>query len=476
VHTSTPDRYQGTVYTGTTKLGGVSLRWITPIYRRANLRVNTLQGAAAPPVNVGGANFATILADAGWRVTVTDGGTIPLPAALTGVDINACWSSANLHTLMASVPGYNPANLDSSWRVHLVAVPAQLVAPPNQCGRGVMFDSSLGADPNAVSREGTATFSHDGYPGAEVPDGMGGSHYDAAANQQQRNVPRAYLRSATHEVGHAFNQIHQNFEGGIDNSIMSPTPSVATVLGTAGTFPDQINLAFNDRVKKHLRHLPDPAVRPGAMDFFGSAIAAPEPADVAWLDMLDLSVTSSDRVALGEPITLAWTLTNRGQAAVLAPAELNVESLVARVAVTDPTGRITFMRPAEIHSCPRISMEPLEPGASVSGSTIVFWGRDGFAFETPGRHVVEVIVLWELAGVPVAVSGELDIFVSYPTSNEENEAAALLLDTDVGKAVAVGNVEAFPRAAERIRQAEEITRTHPAIEAFRGLGLGQQPG
>jgi hypothetical protein len=477
VHTSTSDRYRGTAYTGTTKLGRVSLRWIAPFYRRADLRVNTLQGAAAPPANVGGATFATILTDAGWRVSVTDGGTINLPAALAGVNINDCWSSGNLHTLMASVPGYNPANLDSVWRVHLVAVPAQLVAFPNNCGRGVMFDSSIGADPNALPREGAATFSHDGYPSAEVPDGMGGSHYDAVANQQQRNVPRAYLRSATHEVGHAFNQIHQQFEGGIDNSIMSPTPSVATVLGTAGTFPDQINLAFNDRVKKHLRHFPDPAVRPGAMDFFGSAIAAPEPADVAWLDMLDLSVTpSSDRVALGEPITLAWTLTNRGQAAVPAPAELDVESLVARVAVTDPTGRITFMRPAEIHSCPRISIEPLEPGATVSGSTTVFWGRDGFAFETPGRHVVEVIVLWELAGVPVAVSGERDVFVTYPTSNEENEVAAVLLDPDVGKAVAVGNVEAFPRAAERISQAEAIARTHPANEALRGLGLGQQPG
>jgi hypothetical protein len=476
-HTSTPHRYRGTAYTGTTKIGAVSLRWVAPFYRRADLRTYTLQGAATPPANVGGATFATILADAGWKVHVTDRGTINLPAALAGTNINACWSSANLHTLMASVPGYNPANLDSVWRVHLIAVPAQLVAFPNNCGRGVMFDSSIGADPNAVPREGSATFSDDGYPAGEVPDGMGGSHYDTAADQQQRNVPRAFLRSATHEVGHAFNQIHQNFEGGIDNSIMTPTPGVASVLGTAGTFPDQINLAFNERVKKHLRHYPDPAVRPGAMDFFGSAIAAPEPADVAWLDMLDLTVTpSSDRAALGEPISLDWTLTNRGQAAVMAPAEVDVESLVARVAVTDPTGRITFMRPAEIDSCPRLSIVPLEPGASVSGSTTLFWGRDGFAFEMPGRHVIEVIVLWELAGVPVAVSGERNLFVSYPTSNRENEVAALLLDPEVGRAVAVGNVASFPRAAERMERAQAIGKTHPAGKALRELGLGQQPG
>ena len=42
---------------------------------------------------------------------------------------------------MTSVPGYNPARLDTVWRVHLVAVPAAI-----GCSRGVMFDS-LATDP-----------------------------------------------------------------------------------------------------------------------------------------------------------------------------------------------------------------------------------------------------------------------------------------------------------------------------------------
>ena len=229
-HTFTPNLYSGEAYDGSTFLGHVSIRWISDFFRRAHLQLNTLQGAETPPAAVGTATFATIFADTGWELTVTDGGTVPLPAALAGTDINDCWSFDDLHTLMSSVPGYNAANLDSVWRVHLVAVPATL-----NCGRGVMFDS-LGSDPNDIAREGSATFSRDGYPAPEVPDGMGGSHYDGVANQQQRNVPRAFLRSATHEVGHAFNQIHQGFEGGNDNSIMTPTPGVATVLGIPGSF------------------------------------------------------------------------------------------------------------------------------------------------------------------------------------------------------------------------------------------------
>jgi len=467
-----PGVYVGIAMEGITALGTVSIRWISSSYRRASLRVYTLQGAVTPPADVGGASFATIFADVGWELTVTDGGTVNLPPALANVNINECWSSDNLHTLMSSLPGYDQTAYDTEFGpIHLIAVPARL-----GCSRGVMFDSSLGADPNEVPREGSATFSHDGYPAQEVPDGMGSSHYDGAADQQQRNVARAFLRSATHEVGHAFNQIHQGFELGNDNSIMTPTPSVAVVLGLAGIFPDQINLAFNEQVKRHLRHLPDPAVRPGAMDFFGSAIAAPEAADVAWLNMLDLSLTaSSDRVALGEPITLTWTLTNQAATSVPVPDELAVESLVARVSVTDPTGRVTFMRPPEISSCPRILIVPLEPGASVTGSGTLYWGTDGFAFEMPGRHLIEVIVLWALDGVPVAVSSERHVFVSYPTSGEENEVAAQLLHPDVGKAVAVGNAEPFERAAERIRQAQEIASEHPANQAFRHMGLAQQP-
>jgi hypothetical protein len=85
--------------------------------------------------------------------------------------------------------------------------------------------------------------------------------------------------------------------------------------------------------------------------------------------------------------------------------------------------------------------------------------------------VVEVIVLWELAGVPVAVSGERDVFVCYPTSDEDNEVAALLLDPDVGKAVALGDLKPFERAARRISQARAAAGTHPANRALDRLGL-----
>lgn len=149
---------------------------------------------------------------------------------------------------------------------------------------------------------------------------------------------------------------------------MTPTPSVANVLGTAGTFPDDINLAFNETVKRHLRHLPDPAVRPGAMDFFGSAVASPEPADVAWLETASLAVElSTTTPRLGEPVRLSFVLSNAGEAPLPVPGSLDTGSLTVRINVTDPSGRITFMRPEKVRSCPRTTTEPLRPGRRSAG-------------------------------------------------------------------------------------------------------------
>jgi hypothetical protein len=474
--TATPGLYSGTASRsalgGWSKHGTVSIRWISPHYRHAQVQLHTLEGAVPPPAEVEGTTLATIFADAGWQLSVTDGGTIALPAELSHVNINDCWNAFDMGKLLTLVPGFDPAGLDSVWRVQLVAIPAKL-----GCWRGRMPET-VEIDGVSLARLGATTSSHAGYPSEEAPDGMGGSHYDAAADQQQHQFPRAYLRTAAHELGHAFNQIHQRGDkGGPDNSIMTTSEALAEVLGTAGTFPDDVELAFNDRVKGHLRHLPDPAVRPGAMRTFSAEtlFQAPEAADVAWLEPLELTVDlTSDHLTLGELAELSWTLTNRGQTAVSAPTELTVESGVARVSITDPRGMIRFMRPAEVQSCPQVSMAPLEPGASVRGSTTLFGGPDGFAFEMGGRHVVEVIVLWDLAGVPVAVSGTRVVFVFYPTTTEENEVAALLLDPDVGKAVALGDLTPFEGASQRIKRAQEIAPAHPANQALRRLGLNQQ--
>jgi hypothetical protein len=362
---------------------------------------------------------------------------------------------------MESVPGYNPSELDTVWRAHLLAVPAML-----GCARGAMFDLGDG-DPNNVPREGARTHSDDGYPAIDSPN------FGVAQGGLQKDFPRAFLRSASHEVGHTFNQIHQELEGGSDNSIMTTTPSVADVLAASGQkFPDDIHLGFNPRVRRHLIHLPDPAVRPGGMEFFGFAVNAPQADQVVWPKHMKLDLMlDKEMLALGEPLTLNWTLKNDGEAAALVPSHLDIESLVARVNVTNVDGDVTFLRPARLTACPHNPLSLLAPNESRKGGTSVFWGRDGFAFKKPGRYTVEVILLWDISGVNVGTSADKFVWVNYPATATENRVAALMLHPEVGCAVACGNVPLNSIAQQRLAEAALADPAHPAVSKMKAQNL-----
>jgi hypothetical protein len=505
--TDTEGVLTGDAFEGSTKIGTVSIRHVSTFVRRATLQVDTLEGAETPPESVPAPplvatlgdlvarsgdelpaivgripievlafsqSFRTIFAGVRWDLTVNfTNGTIPLPPALEDVDPAVCttWNSGpgdtqgreNLHDLMESVAGYDPDDLDTVWRAHLVAVPAAM-----GCGRGIVFDFGL---IDGVEREGAATFSHDGYPAGSTCSGLDSAFGDAAGDRQFEH-PRAFLRSAAHEVGHTFNQIHQSSEGGIDNSIMTTTNCVGAVIGQdGGTFPDDIVLGFNETVRRHLMHMPDPAVRPGGMDF-GAAFGTPEPADVNLPSQVTLDVRpDSDRVRLGEPLPITWTLRNDGDSAVPVPGRVDTESMTARVAVTDPRGRTTLMRPVTIDPCVAVDLTDLAPEGEVTGELLVFYGRDGFAFEEPGRHSIDVIVLWELAGAHVAAHGSAEVFVMYPLTDRDNQVAAIMLDDEVGRAVAAGSARRSEAARERLKRVEALQSSHPATRQIKRLGL-----
>lgn len=409
--------------------GSVTLAWVSKFYRRASVEIDVLTGAVAPvpvPDGAGGTEyFDTVFARTGWQLkVVSDQTNVPVPAGVTPTD---CWSSANLHALMASVRG--TVDLDKEWRIHLSVVPAKM-----GCGRGVMFDQI------GVPREGCSSFCDDGYPSSQS------ANFGTAANKKQRDVARAFLRSATHELTHTFNQIHQEQETSADNSIMTTTPSVADVLGgpatgDPGVFPDQIKLAHNATVRNHLNHMPDPVIRPGGWPFaswFGASV--PQASDRNWFDAGELSLevrAGTDRLALGQPLDLSWTMTNRGANPLVAPNDVSIEALYASITVINAEGRARDMRTFVVR-CEHGKLALLAPGASVEARTKVFWSTAGFAFERPGRYQVRVAVTWSARGVPVGVAGETELFVDFPTNDGENDAAGLVFHPQVGQWVALG--------------------------------------
>ncbi len=457
--------YEGRLFEGAVDKGSVTLAWVSKFFRRATLEIDTLTGAVRPapvPDGSGGTEFFdTVFAKTGWQLSVIqDQLNVPVPA---GVVPTNCWTSAALHALMTTVR--NPAtNLDAEWRVHLIVVPAKL-----GCSRGIMYDQI------GVPREGCASFSDDGYP---VSDS---SNFGTAANKKQRDVPRAFLRSATHEVTHTLNQIHQEQETTADNSIMTTTPSVADVLGgpatgEPGVFPTQIKLAHNTTVRHHLNHMPDPVIRPGGWPFASwFPTGAPQAADRHDFasSELSLEVTSgTGRVALGQPVDLSWTLTNTSGVSLRVPNDVSVEALFASITVTDAEGRERPVRPFAI-VCESAKVSELAAGESVSASTKVFWSTAGFAFERPGRYRVDVAVTWSAQGVPVGVQGGVDVFVDYPSSDAGNHAADLVMHEEVGKWVALGG-EAY-HLGEACRRLYALSQTTGA-EGARASGAGDAAG
>lgn len=450
------------VFAGSWRVGSIGgsakIAKVSDYFRRATLEIDTLQGAVSPKaVTEAGVteNFKTIFAEAGWDLTVVyDEVNVNVPA---GVDPNICWNDPDLHALMSNVRNASQADLDSVWHLHLLVVPANL-----GCDRGIMYDRI------GVPREGVASFSDDGYRARDNPN------YGTAADQLQRNVPRAFLRSACHEVGHGFNQIHQNFpsEPGADNSIMTTTPGVANHLAAiGGIFPEDIALRFNTHVRDHLVHFPDIAIRPGGMTFSGRVHSPLIPVGLLnyfSADVLELELQPASRqIALGEPLQLRWTLTNRSHQPVPVPSDISIDALHTLITVTDPGGTPRLM-PAFVIKTDSACVSLLQPGQSSEATTRLFWSSQGFAFMIPGKHLVEVRIVWQADGVPVGVRSNLDIWVNYPASAVDNDAAFLLLHPQVGMYVALGGGDHLTEAVSRLQLVASMARDEAGPIALRG--------
>lgn len=445
--------FSGKMYEGAIELGTISMKWQSSYFRTAHLEIFTLEGAEHPPTTVpdgsgGTESFETVFESAGWKLNVTRNATkVPLPSSLSGTNINQCWDLDDLHDVMDSTPGYDNSELDKKWRVFLISVPATL-----GCSRGVVFDQSTG-DTNSIDREGSATFSHDGFNQGHS------SNFGAAEDEMMKDWPRGFLRSAAHEVGHAFNQYHQSSQ----NSIMCPTPSVANALAASGdTFPDDIDLSFNATVRNKLIHQPDPAVRPGGMDW-ATAFNVPEADDINFYDADDLELqikTSKARVQMGEPVEVSWTIKNKMGVPIQIPGSIGSDQHTTRVSVTKPNGVVLPMRlPLEAHDASH-GLQKLKSGKSSTAETMLFWTRKGFAFDQPGRHEVNVILIWEDNGVFFAVESSTEVWVNYPVTERDNEIAAMMMQPDVGRYLLTNSNRRYPKAAKKLKSIVTKYKSH----------------
>ena len=435
-----PAGFQGPAFEGDVFENGlrlplkVSLFWVSDFFRRARLELENVTGVAIPG-SVGADSFQSTYAKAGWDVTVVNGNAnIAVPGG-----VSPSWSEAELHAFM--VANRNPAaNLDREWHAYHVSVPLDFT--PDSGIFGIMFDQL------ADEREGACNFIQN----------FTGIHNDN----------RSRLRSAIHEIGHGFNQLHPPTEGlANDNSIMTQSGGVRTVIQNAGgTYPDDINFAFNAHNTHHLIHAPDVVVRPGGEDFMFGHVGtfAPEAQDDAKDRGVALRVAASDgRLKLGQPLVVKVELVNGGAKPVSVPAifgtKLHNVSIVVRRAGREERRIRSF-----VLICHEELYRDLAPGKSITWEEVVYWDRNGVVFPDPGPYAVSVEARWFESGQPLAAEASSDVWVDYPLTEKENAVAAALLDDEVGKYVALGgNAVHLKRAVARIAEAKKAEPKHPAI-------------
>jgi hypothetical protein len=455
--------FTGDVFVGTTNIGTITFTWVSNYFRRAVVEIDTLTGAVAPmPLNPGTASeesFATVFKTVGWRMDpVYNDTNVAVPG---GVVSTNCWSDADLHALMLSVRS-TAVTLDTEWHYHMMVVPGRM-----GCSRGKMYDQT------GAHREACVSYSHDGYPTSDS------SNFGAAANQQQRNVPRAFIRSASHELGHTCNMQHQELEGGADNSIMTTTPSVADVLGSAttgapGVFPTNINLGFNAHCRHHLIHFPDPVVRPGAMNWtaghpaLGGAFAPSADSGRIFIAPEAVSFTiktQNDRIKIGEPLLIAWEVQNLSKEEIAMPNDIGVNIDYTMISVTDPDGNVKDIT-GFVLECEHSSIKSLSPGKKLAAATNLFWSSGGFAFTKPGQHTIDISIRWSSNGMPYGLHNARKVWVDYPSSDKENEIAMNMMDNEVGMFVALGgNAYHLKGAVARIQNVMKIDPKNAVAKA-----------
>jgi hypothetical protein len=329
------------------------------------------------------------------------------PGVLTGSSLaaNASWGDAELHAAMLTrFSAYADSPQWATWLLHAWLHDRDRGSSSPRLF-GLMFDQ------RGRQRQGCALF----YAGM-------------AGTEPERR--RIQLFTCVHELAHSFNLLH-SFEKSLARPPVPSRPRSATWMAYPDLFPGgrdafwrQFEFEFDDPEIVHLRHaLRDDVIMGGNPFKAGAAFEEDAAAATAEDPGLRLTLAAGRSMTFGMPITVDLALAGTTAEGRLAPGVLGPRAGNVDVAIRSPQGRESVFEPLLRH-CRVDDGFTLRAGdPPVLDSAFIHYGKDGFAFDTPGRYEVRARCTAP-GGVPV-LSNTVQFDVLAPRTRADRAAAAL---------------------------------------------------
>jgi hypothetical protein len=279
---------------------------------------------------------------------------------------------------------------------------------------------------------------------------------------------RVQLHTCVHELGHGFNLLH-SWQKSRARPPVPSRPAARSWMnyphlypGGEAAFWPRFAFEFDDLELAHLRHAFEEDVIMGGHPFEGGAASTGgvdrDPISVG----LRMRISAPSAFGVGVPVTIAIQIaaTAPGQRvpSIVGPRAGNLEVLIRR-----PGGGESPFEPLLVHCNGDATTVLQSPGATLRDNAFIHYGKDGFAFERPGRYAVRA----RHAAVDgsIVLSNVLTIEVLAPLTRADREIGRLVSgNDDVGELMALAG-SAAPSYDGANRVLDEVVERFPTNAA-----------